>query len=337
MGESKRIQAGVLSYGMSGKAFHAPFLNTHLGFAFVGVVERMKKSAQSKYPSVRSYDSVDDLLDDEQIELVVVNTPNFTHFEFAKKALLAGKHVVVEKPFVPTVQEATELFDLGRAQGRSVMVFQNRRWDSDFRSLKQVLDDQICGRPIELHLRFDRYRPEIGPKLFKETPYPGSGVLFDLGSHLLDQAISLFGRPAKVMKTKSTHRNQGQVDDVSSVVLSYQHGLTIYIHVSLLIKNPLPAFVLYGSKGTFTKHRTDRQEAQLLAGIWPDQEEYGWERPTDDGSLLLIDGDEIQEKKIGAPQGDYNAFFDAVFDQIRHHKPFPITESQILCQLEILE
>ncbi|WP_262245978.1 Gfo/Idh/MocA family oxidoreductase [Parapedobacter soli] len=334
----KSIITGILSYGMSGRVFHAPFMSQKTRFELRAVVERSEKRAQQRYPDIISYDSVDDLLNDEAIELVIVNTPNNTHVEFAKQALNAGKHILVEKPFAPTSKEAQEIFDLSRKVGKYVMVFQNRRWDSDFKLLKQVVERKTVGEPIELHVRFDRYRPEKGPKIFKELPIPASGVLYDLGPHLLDQVIALFGKPKKSIKIVAAHREGSEVDDFATLVLSYAKGLTVFVHASLLVANPLPAFVLHGTKGSFQKVRADVQEDQLQAGMSPKAADYGIEPPGKEGLITLMkpNGDrEIHYSE--ALKGDYNDLFNAVYAQIRLDEPFPVKEEEIRWQLEILE
>jgi len=334
----KSIVTGILSYGMSGRVFHAPFISQKQRFELRAVVERHEKRAQQRYPDIISYDSVSDLLNDKSIELVIVNTPNNTHVDYAIQALNAGKHILVEKPFAPTSEEARKIFDLGRKVGKHVMVFQNRRWDSDFKLLKSVVERQAVGQPIELHVRFDRYRPEKGPKIFKELPIPASGVLYDLGPHLLDQVIFLFGKPEKSMKILTTHRQGSEVDDFATLVLSYPKGLTVFIHASLLVADPLPAYVLHGTKGSFQKVRADVQEDQLQAGILPKDPEYGIEPPGKEGLITLIkpNGDrEVRYRE--ALKGDYNDLFNAVYAQIRRDEPFPVKHEEILWQLEILE
>ena len=177
------IVTGILSYGMSGRVFHAPFVHANSHFALHAICERSKKTAKERYPDVISYDSADELIHDPAVELVIVNTPNNTHVEYIRKSLLAGKHVLVEKPCAPTSAEAKELFDLAEKQNRYLMVFQNRRWDSDFRIVQRVVEKGALGKIIEAHFRFDRYRREKSPKVFKELRIPASGVSYDLGPH----------------------------------------------------------------------------------------------------------------------------------------------------------
>ena len=331
------IKTGILSYGMSGRVFHAPFLEVSERFELSAVVERSKKAAAQDYPNIVSYGSVDELLADESIELVVVNTPNDTHVEFAKKALEAGKHVLIEKPFAPTVEEAKMLFELGRQHKRYVLPYHNRRFDSDFLALKYILEKNFVGRPIELHLRFDRYRQEIGPKVFKETKRPAAGVMYDLGSHLLDQTLSLFGKPRSVTKLQGAYRSGSKVDDYGHLMLNYVDGLNVFITTSLLVADPQASFVLHGTEGSFVKHRTDVQESQLLAGMKPDNSFYGIEQEGGHG-LLTIRNEEGKLEKISVPseRGSYPSVFEEVYQTIRLHKPYYVTEDQIVWQLEIL-
>ena len=334
----KSIVTGILSYGMSGRVFHAPFIDQKTRFELRAVVERHEKRAHKRYPEIISYDTVDDLLNDDAIELVIINTPNNTHVDYAIQALNAGKHILVEKPFAPTSKEAKEIFDLGRKVGKYVMVFQNRRWDSDFKLLKSVVDRQTVGNPIELHVRFDRYRPEKSPKVFKEQKIPASGVLYDLGPHLLDQVIALFGKPIKSIKILATHRKESEVDDFATLVLNYPNGLTVFVHAGLLVANPLPAFVLHGTKGSFQKVRADVQEDQLQAGMLPKDPAYGIEPPGKEALITVMKPNGDKETRYReALKGDYNALFNAVYAQIRKDEPFPVKEEEIYWQLEILE
>lgn len=332
-----KIITGVLSYGMSGRVFHTPFIANNDRFELRAVVERSTKKAQLDYPSIISYDSVEGLLADDAIELVIINTPNDTHVSLAKQALLAGKHVMIEKPFAPTVSEAKELFDLGRKVGKFVLPYHNRRFDSDFNSLKSVLECGKVGEPVELHLRFDRYRAEIGQKVFKETKRPAAGILFDLGSHLLDQVISLFGKPLTAVKRTSIHRKDSEVDDFATLLLTFDHGLTVFITVSMLVLESQYSFLLHGTQGTFVKDRTDVQENQLIDGISPIDEHYGEENEHAEGLLTYLEQGNMVSERLKALKGNYMLLFDAVYDQIRNDKAYFVTEEHIYWQLEILE
>ncbi|MCJ0742074.1 Gfo/Idh/MocA family oxidoreductase [Pedobacter montanisoli] len=332
------INTGLLSFGMSGKVFHAPFIDAHKGFAFKAVTERNQKQAQQIYPEVISYNKVDDLIEDETLDLIIVNTPNYTHCEYAKAALLAGKHVLVEKPFAITVSEAQLLFELAEKQNKKIMVYQNRRYDSGFKLTKQVIESGQLGKLTDVYFRFDRYRNHIGPKKFKEEPVPGSGLLYDLGPHLLDQAIALFGKPLNFYKVLSKNREHTQVDDYFFIHLQYPDQLNVYLHASMLVADIPASFIVNGTSGSFSKNHADVQEGQLLKGIKPTAEIYGVEHKEDMGKITLME--ENGERKVIRPaslKGNYMELFDAVYATLVNDVPFPVTQQDILTQIEILE
>jgi scyllo-inositol 2-dehydrogenase (NADP+) len=335
---SSKINTGLLAYGMSGKVFHAPFVSTHPGFNFVAVTERNHKQAAKDYPSVISYNSVEELLVDDSIELVIINTPNFTHYEYAKQALQAGKHILVEKPFTATSAQAKELFALAKSVGKKALVYQNRRYDSGFNSVKKIIESGKLGKLVEIHFRYDRYRNEISPKFFKEEPYPASGLSYDLGPHLLDQAICLFGKPTSYHKVLTKNREHTKVDDYFAIQLSYPNDLNVFLTASMLVANIQSAFVLNGMMGSFSKNHADVQEEQLLKGTKPTDEKYGIENPADAGKLTLVteNGGRTTEF-IPSEKGDYMGLFEAVYQNIANDVPYPITEEDIITQLEILE
>jgi scyllo-inositol 2-dehydrogenase (NADP+) len=333
------IKTALIAYGMSGRIFHAPFISTHPGFEFRAVVERHEKKAASRYPDVISYDQTEELLNDPEIELIIVNTPNNTHFDLAKQVLQSGKHVLVEKPVAGTSAEVKELYDLGRQVGKQVMAYQNRRWDSDFLSVKEVIESGRLGELIEVHLRFDRYKTAISPKQFKEKKSVGTnGVSYDLGPHLLDQAISLFGRPLSHKKTTGTYREGSEVDDYFHYHLIYPHQLNVYLTSGLLIAQPLPSFVVHGTLGSYIKDRCDVQEAQLDKGILPVRPEYGLEPADSEGKLVTMGlGDQKTTEYIPSGRGNYLHLFEAVYQTIRHNVLYPITEEHIAWQIELLQ
>jgi scyllo-inositol 2-dehydrogenase (NADP+) len=334
----KPIITGLMAYGTSGKIFHAPFISGHRGFTFKAVAERNQKRVNKDYPDVISYDSVADLLEDKELELVIVNTPNNTHFDYAKQALLAGKHVLIEKPAATSSKEIRELFGLGKSVNKQMLVYQNRRWSSDFLSAKKVIESGELGQIIEVHLRFDRYRNAIGTKLFKETPIPGSGILYDLGSHLIDQAISVFGKPLSYTKTTGIYRPGSEVDDYTNLHLRYPHQLNVFITVSMLVADPQPGIIIHGTKGSFIKSFCDTQEEQLMAGLKPGDDRFGKEKDGMDGSLTIIHEDGIKETKhLSSQTGRYMDLFEAVYQTIRNGKKFPVKQDEIIVQLEMLE
>ncbi|SDT58933.1 Predicted dehydrogenase [Mucilaginibacter mallensis] len=336
---SKPIVTGILAYGMSGRVFHAPFVATNPAFKFKAVVERHEKKAAQRYPDIISYNSIDELINDDEIELVIVNTPNYMHFDNAKQALLAGKHVLIEKPAAATSAEVKELFDLGRKVDRHVMIYHNRRWDSGFVSVREVIESGRLGELIEVQFRMDRYKAAIGPKQFKEKKdMPANGIVYDLGSHLVDNVISLFGKPLSFDKVTATHREGSEVADYCSFRISYPNQLNVYLSASLLSLEPLAGFVVVGTLGTYIKNRSDVQEDQLVAGMLPTDPGYGVEPEGSEGKLVTIgvDNEKIVEW-MPSHKGDYTLLFNDVYHTIRNNALFPVTEEQVAWQLELLE
>jgi len=324
---------------MSGRIFHAPFLATNPGFTFKAVVERHEKKAGKRYPSVISYDSIDELLNDDEIELVVVNTPNDTHFDYALKALNAGKHALLEKPAAATSAEVKIMFDAARKVKRHLMLYQNRRWDSGFLQVKEVIEGGRLGQLIEVYFRMDRYKRALSPKLFKETAAtPANGLVYDLGAHLVDNTICLFGKPLSFTKTTGIYREGSEVPDYFNYHLSYPNQLNVYLTSGLLIAEVLPGFAIHGTLGSFVKERCDVQEAQLDAGMLPTDAGYGIEPEGSDGKLVIMDiENKRNEEYLTPPKGNYNGLYEAVYNTIRNNTLYPITEEQITWQLELLE
>ncbi|WP_285059643.1 Gfo/Idh/MocA family oxidoreductase [Pedobacter ginsengisoli] len=334
----KEIVTGLMAYGMSGKVFHAPFVNAHPGFKLRAVTERNKKIAAADYPGVISYDTIEDLIADEAIELIIINTPNYTHYDYAEKSLKAGKHILVEKPFTATSTEAKALFELADSVGKKIFFYQNRRWDSDFTTVREVIQSGKLGKLSEVHFRYDRYRAAIGPKTFKEEPLAASGLMYDLAPHLLDQAISIFGKPDSFYKILGKNRKDTKVDDYFSIHLSYPDSVNVFVHANLLLVDPLPAFVVNGSLGSLHKRRTDIQEEQLLKYMKLDNPIYGIEAEGSEGKLTLIDEEGNKSVQLLPSQrGNYLPLFEAVYQSIVNDVEFPVSRGQVLTQLEILE
>ena len=332
------IKTGILSYGVSGKLFHAPFLKEHPGFEFTAVVERSKKKAHLDYPNIKSYNSVDEILLDDSIELIVVNTPNETHFEFALKAIKANRHILVDKPFTAKASQAKQLFKEAQMNHVLVFPFQNRRYDSDFLSVKKVIESGKLGNLIEAHFRYDRYSNAINENSWKEVPGPGSGVIYNLGSHTIDGVISMFGMPLKWSKYPSYVRPNTQVVDYVHIHLLYPNNLQVFVTISFLVADPQPAFIMHGTLGTYKKNRTDVQENQLNEAMLPDNLLYGVELPESEGLLTTIDSNGLKkQKKITAEKASYMNVFEDVYQTMRLGKDYPITEEQMIAQLEILE
>jgi scyllo-inositol 2-dehydrogenase (NADP+) len=329
------IQTALLSFGMSGQVFHAPFLHLHPGFNFYAVWERTKNIAAEKYPAVKTYRTFEEILSDDEIELLVVNTPNYTHYDYVKRALSAGKHVVVEKPFVATVQEGEELIALSKKQNKVLSVFQNRRWDSDFQTVKKVLENKWLGELVEAEFHFDRYKEELSPKAHKEVPGPGTGSLYDLGSHIIDQALHLFGMPQLVFGDIRIVRPISQVDDYFELLLYYP-GLRVRLHSSYLVREPQAGYILNGSKGSFIKSRADVQELQLQSGFFPDQEGYGVEPESESGLIHTEWEGKVKRETLPTENGNYLAYYEGIYQAIRENKQPPVTATDGLNVIRII-
>ncbi|UPT71384.1 MAG: Gfo/Idh/MocA family oxidoreductase [Flavobacterium sp. JAD_PAG50586_2] len=333
----KPIVTAILAYGMSGKVFHAPFLATNPRFDLYAVLERNEKKAVKDYPNIKSYDSISSLFSDEKIELVVINTPNDTHFTYAKLALKTQKHVLIEKPATTTPEEFQELLDLANEVDRKVFVYQNRRWSSDISSAKKIINSGKLGNIVEMHLRFDRYRPGISAKAFKETPIPSSGIWYDLGAHLVDQAISIFGKPISHYRIKDTYRDNSQVDDFAFMHIAFPNKVNVFITTSMLVADAQAGIVIHGTKGSYIKEFCDEQENQLIEGMSPLDENFGKEKQNKEGKLTYYNQNQEQIVEIiPSLKGNFNALFDEVYQSTRNETPFSIDNQQIIEQIKLL-
>lgn len=321
---------------MSGRVFHAPILHVLKGFSLYGAVERHTAKAAETYPRIRSWPAVEAMLEDPAIELVIVNTPNVTHYDYAMQALSAGKHVVVEKPIAATHAQAQDMAELAKRQDKSLITFQNRRWDSDFLAVKAVVDGKLLGTLIEAEFHFDRYKKALSAKLHKEATAPGTGNLYDLGPHLIDQAICLFGAPEKVFAMVQTHRPGSQVDDYFDISLMYP-GHQVRLKSSLLVREPVPAFVLQGTEGSFLKSRSDSQEAMLQQGRLPDTPDWGQEPPSAYGLLHTEEHGSEVRRPFPSPAGSYPSFYEGVYRHLREGAPAPVPLADSLLNMRIIE
>lgn len=331
-----KIRTALLSFGMSGKIFHAPFLELHPGFELLGSWERSKKLIQEDYPEVKSYSSLESILEDKTIDLVIINTPIDTHFEYTKKVLLAGKHAIVEKAFTSNVAEAMELATLAKEKGLKLSVFQNRRWDSDFKTVKSIVDKNILGEIVEVEFHFDRYTPVLSPKVHKETANSGSGIVKDLGPHIIDQALYLFGLPNAVFADIRFTRKQTLVDDCMDVLLYYTN-FRLRLKAGFFVREPNPSYVIHGKKGSFLKSRGDVQEDELKLGNKPNLTTWGKEKEGQEGLLHTEIEGEIIREKVPTFQGNYYDFFDGVYQCLTTGKSEPVTAQDGVNVMRIIE
>lgn len=321
---------------MSGEIFHAPLLEAHPGFLLSKIVQRSSAKARERYPSVEIVNNIDQVINDEAIELVIVNTPNLTHFEFATRALEAGKHVVVEKPFSVTTEEADKLIALGKKTNKLLTVFQNRRWDGDFLTLKKVVDDKLVGTISEFELHYDRYRNYIEANTWKEESAPGTGILYNLGSHMLDQVIVLFGMPDEVDARMGVQRPGGKVDDYYDLRLQYD-TFHVIVKSSYLVREQGPRYILHGTNGSFIKYGLDPQEQALKEGKQPGNTSWGYEPREYWGKINTIVGKVHIEGLVETESGNYLAFYDNIQEVIRDGKDLQVRPEESRNVIRLIE
>ena len=331
-----QINAALLSFGMSGRVFHAPFIHLHEGFRLTGAWERSKKKIREIYPDVQSYDSLEAILKDDSIDLVIVNTPTYTHFDYASQALQAGKNVVVEKAFTTTVAEAETLKALAMQHHKQIAVFQNRRWDSDFQTVKQVIDSRVLGELNEMEIHYERYNMQLSPKEHKENPNAGAGILKDLGPHAIDQALYLFGMPQAVFADVRITRPTSLVDDYFDILLYYP-SFRVRVKGGYIVKEPLPAYIIHGTKGSFLKSRADVQEANLQKGLSPNIASWGTEPESEKGLINYEKSGTTIRTKIQTLQGNYMEFYNGVYSALTQNSPMPVTVDDGIRVMRIIE
>ncbi|WEK33698.1 MAG: Gfo/Idh/MocA family oxidoreductase [Candidatus Pseudobacter hemicellulosilyticus] len=330
------IKTALCSFGMSGRVFHAPFLSVLPGYELYAVWERSKQAAADHYPGIRSFSSYEALLADPAIELVVVNTPNYTHYEYTRQALEAGKHVLVEKPFTSTLAEALELQSLAQQKGLILSVYQNRRFDSDLKTVQRIAQSGNLGAIREAELHYDRYNDVLSPKQHKETPGPGTGNLYDLGPHIIDAALLLFGMPTAVFADLQTQRPNSRIIDYLEVLLYYP-GLRVRLKSGYIVREPIPSFALHGTRGSFLKSRSDVQEAQLQAGMLPNNPHYGIEEEQHRGLLHTEINGTVVRELVPTERGQYGEFYEKLFKAITDQQPAPTTAQDGVNVMRIID
>jgi scyllo-inositol 2-dehydrogenase (NADP+) len=330
------IKTAISSFGMSGLVFHGPLLKVNPGFEVVNVLERTKNNSQNLFPDANIVRSFNEILENNEVELVIINTPDKYHYEMAKQAILHGKHIIVEKPVTLRSNEANELVLLARKKGVIFTVYQNRRWDGDFRTVQKVLAEGKLGRLIEFESHYDRYRNFITPESWKEEGDEFAGVLYNLGSHMVDQVFVLFGKPSAVTAQLKIVRTGGIVTDYYDIRLEYKTFAAL-LKCSYLVKKPGPRYILHGELGSFFKFGIDPQEELLKAGNLPVGESWGTEQAEEWGKLFYEEYGKDFEEVIETLPGNYNTFYDNVFEVIRNGAELFVKPEEAVEVLKILE
>jgi scyllo-inositol 2-dehydrogenase (NADP+) len=337
------IGVAVIGFGLAGQVFHAPFVSAVPGLKLEAIVQRKGDEAAKAYPSVRILRSVEEALQDGAVQLIVVGTPNETHFALAKQALLAGKHVVIDKPFAATSAEAKELKELAEKQGVVMAPFHNRRWDGDFLTVRKLLEDQAVGRLVTFESHFDRFRPLPREGTWKEGAGPANGLLMDLGPHLVDQALALFGAPVGISASVRKDRDTTDIEDAFDITLEYPK-LRAYCRSSMLACDASPRFLLHGTKGSFKKYGLDPQESALVGGAKvPRMGEGEWlaEPESEWGTLTVApvpaDPGTLTRTKVKTELGDYRGYYANVRDAINGTAKLAVTPEDGYRVVKLLE
>ena len=329
------IRVGVVGFGLAGRVFHTAVVQATPGLDLAAVVQRSGDDAKKEYPEAHVARSVEEMLSDVGIRLVVIATPSYSHYELAKQCLHEQRHVIIDKPFALTSTEAADLIHAARHRSLLLTAYQNRRWDGDFQAVRRVLASGELGRLVTLESHIDRFRPEPRRDVWRENGGPGGGLLFDLGPHLVDQAMALFGRPDTISASIRVERDTAVVDDAFDLQLTFERQcLTVFLRSTLTACTPGPRFILHGTQGSFVKWGTDPQEAQLRSGVRPDAPGFGEEAESHWGELRL---ENQGPRRIPTPAGDYRGFYENVRDVLLGKAELTVTPEEAWRTTRLIE
>ena len=330
------MKTGVVGFGVAAQFMHLPFLVTNPDYQVTCILQRHGDTAAEKFPGVRIVRSLDEMLHDQDLELIVITTPNDSHFDYAFRALEAGKHVVLEKPFTITTEDAGLLIRQAERKQRVLSVYQNRRYVSDFLTIRKLLRENLLGEIVEFEAHYDRYRPEQRPNAWREENTPGSGILYDLGAHLIDQAFCLFGLPRFVSADIRIQRPHARTTDYFDLWLDY--GFTkVILKAGMLVREPGPRYMIHGWQGSFIKSGEDPQEALLRKGILPVAPDWGVEPESIYGLLHTEHNGKLIREKYPSLAGNYGGFYIDLFNTIRHGKPLQVRPEHGFNTIRLIE
>lgn len=324
----KTLNVGLIGFGLSGRIFHAPIITSTGGFSLYKIMVRNPEKLENTrklYPDAEVVHTFEDVIEDPEVDLVVIALPNVLHYDMASQALKAGKHVIVEKPFTLTHAEADNLIRLSEETGKLLTVYHNRRFDGDFMTLQKIIASGKLGQIKVLESHFDRFRNKVTRDKWNELPQPGSGLLYDIGSHLIDQALVLFGMPMEIYADVYTQRTDSPVDDAFDITLYYD-DLRVILKSSMLVKEPIPRFIVQGDCGTFVKYGLDTQEHDLKSGLRPDEQPDWGEDIPDKYGIINYEKNDLQIRgSIETLRGDYRLFYQKLYTAILNGGPLPVT------------
>jgi scyllo-inositol 2-dehydrogenase (NADP+) len=330
------IGTGLIGFGASGRTFHAPVIHAVPGMRLAAILQRSGNDAAKLYPNASLVRSMEEMLTLPEISLVVIATSNTSHYPLARQCLLAGKHVVVDKPFTTTLKEAEELIKLAAECNRMITVYQNSRWHGDFFTVRKLIASGTLGKLARYEAHFDRFRAQLRPGAWREASEPGSGLLFDLGPHLIDQALLLFGAPDRLTADVRREREGAIADDAFDVVLHYGEFRAV-LGASMLAASPGPRFLLYGTHGSFVKYGADPQAEAIKLGEIPGGDRWGEEPEAMWGKLSLAKQDAITTDQVPTEPGDYRGYYANVRDAILGKAALDVTPQQALDLMYALE
>lgn len=335
MTENRKINVGVVGFGLSGRVFHSPFIHVNPLFNLCAIVSS-KDDAKAIYPEVEIIKDFNDLLENDAIELVIICSPNHLHFEHAKKVLEAGKHVIVEKPITPTSNEVLKLIDLAKQHKKKLLPYHNLRWNGDAKTVKKIIKDDLLGDVHDFELHFDRYVPIYNKNTWKYQSRIAGGTLYDLGVHLIDQAVDIFGKPDAVFCRLFTQRKGSIVDDSFDLKLIYPN-LNVTLKAGVFVKEQGPRIVIHGKKGSFIKYGIDPQEEILRNGGMPVGEDWGKQSEKDWGLLNTEVNGLNYRGKVETLAGNYHAYFEDVYRTLVEDKTPTVTPEQAYLNILIIE
>lgn len=332
----KDLNTAMIGFGLSGSTFHAPIITNIPGFHLSSVVTSQANKVLNGYPNTRIFSNANDLFKDLEVKLVIITAPNLEHYSLAKKALEAGKHVILEKPFVIKTSHGEELIKIAKERNLFLSVFQNRRWDNGFLTLKKCLKENIFGEIFKYEAYFDRFRPIVSSNKWREQGIEGSGILYDLGSHLIDQALNLFGMPFELFADLEMQRDGSKAIDYFNLILKYDK-MRVHLGASFIMAAPRPVLAIYGTKGSFIKNGLDPQENDLRSGKTPVEHKWGEEDESFSPSVTLLKYGILSETKLKSLHGCYQNYYLEVYHSIMEGGANPVPPESALNNIKLIE
>ena len=329
------LTVAIIGFGLSGRYLQAPFFEANKNY-FLKTILSNHQNPKQFFPSVNVVKNIEDILNDPSIDLVSICSPNKTHYNYAKLALNAGKHVLVEKPFTAFSKQAMELISLSKSKNKIISVFQNRRFDSDFLTVKKLIDSKKLGEVLNFEIHYNRFKPELNLKKWKETNDEGSGIIYDLGAHIIDQAIALFGIPLNIWGQSFTQRKNSLIQDAFDIKLDYGK-LKVTLRSSLIVPEQSARYIIHGSEGSFIKYGLDVQEDNLKAGMQPTDKGFGIEPIEQQGTMFTHHENETNSQSVNTERGNWALLFENLYEAIVYGRELLIKPQDVLQQLKIIE